>query len=172
MLQIAKDSQDVSVEVYGVNELTGLAETGLGFSDVTVHYVRNRSAVVAVSLSALAGADVSHADGGFVEIDASAAPGWYRLDLPDAAFATGAADVTVIPKAAGVLFAPVRAQIGAVASGGISDEIHLCKAALVNKRVHTVSTGVDEIKDDDGTTTLVTMTPQDGGDDVIEVVPS
>ena len=31
MLQVAKDSQDVSVEVYGVNELTGLAETGLSF---------------------------------------------------------------------------------------------------------------------------------------------
>jgi hypothetical protein len=172
MLQIANDSPDVSVEVYGVNELTGLAETGLGISDVTVHYIRNRAAAVSVSLSALAGADATHFDGGFVEIDASAAPGWYRLDLPDAALAAGAASVTVIPKAVGVLFAPVRAQIGAVASGAVNDEIHLCKAALVNKRVHTISTGVDEIKDDDGTTTLVTMTPQDGGDDVIEVVPS
>ncbi|GJM25993.1 MAG: hypothetical protein DHS20C16_24080 [Phycisphaerae bacterium] len=172
MLQMAKDSQDVSVEVFGVNEVTGLPETGLGFSDVAVHYVRNRAAAVSVSLSALAGADAAHADGGFVEIDASAATGWYRLDLPDAAFAAGALDVTVIPKATGVLFTPVRAQIGAVASGEFNDEIHLCKAALVNKRVHTVSTGVDEIKDDDGTTTLVTMTPQDGGDDVIEIVPS
>ncbi len=172
MLQVANDSQDISVEVYGVNELTGLALTGLTFSDVTADYVRNRTDAVSVSLSSLAGADASHLDGGFVEIDASAAPGWYRLDLPDAVFAAGAAGVTVVVKAAGVLFTPVRAQIGAVATGVIGDEIHLCKAALVNKRVHTVSTGVDEIKDDDGTTTLVTMTPQDGGDDVIEVVPS
>ncbi len=172
MLQIAKDSQDVTVEVYGVNELTGLAESGLAFSDVTVHYVRNRSVAVAVSLSSLAGEDAAHTDGGFVEIDALAAPGWYRLDLPDAAFADGAADVTVVVQADGVLLTPVRVQIDAVANGVINDEIHLCKAALVNKRVHTVSTGVDEIKDDDGTTTLVTMTPQDGGDDVIEVVPS
>ena len=80
--------------------------------------------------------------------------------------------VTVVPKAAGVLFTPVRAQIDAVASGVIGDEVHLCKAALVNKRVHTVSTGVDQIKDDDDTTTLVTMTPQDGGNDVIEIIPS
>ncbi|MCA9252832.1 MAG: hypothetical protein R3E58_14385 [Phycisphaerae bacterium] len=172
MLQIAKDSQDVSVEVYGANALTGLAETGLTSSDVAVHYVRARAAAAAVSLSALGSADAAHADGGFVEIDAVNAAGWYRLDLPDAAFATGADGVIVIAKASGVLFTPVRVQLGAVASGALGDEVHLCKAALVNKRVHTVSTGVDEIKDDDGTTTLVTMTPQDGGDDVIEVVPS
>lgn len=40
-------------------------------------------------------------------------------------------------------------------------EVHLVKAALVNNRVHTIDTGVDEIKDDDGTTTLRTLTPSE-----------
>lgn len=39
------------------------------------------------------------------------------------------------------------------------DEVHLAKAALANARAHTIDTGVDEIKDDDGETTLRTLTP-------------
>ncbi len=51
-------------------------------------------------------------------------------------------------------------------------ELHLVKAMVANKREHTISTGVDKVYDDDGTTVLRTMTPQDGGDDVIVVQPS
>lgn len=172
MLQIAQDSQDVSVEVFAVNDLTGLPETGLTFANVSVHYVRNRTAAVAITPSALANPATGHVDGGFIEIDSASAPGWYRLDVPDAAFAVGVDMVTIIPKSDGVLFSPARAQLGGLISSTLSDEVHLCKAALVNRRVHEVSSGVDQIKDDDGVTTLVTMTPQDGGDDIIEVVPS
>ncbi len=39
------------------------------------------------------------------------------------------------------------------------DEVHLAKAALANARSHTIDTGVDEIKDDDGDTTIRTLTP-------------
>lgn len=51
------------------------------------------------------------------------------------------------------------------------DEVHYAKAALVNKRTHTIDTGVDVIKDDDGTTTLRTMTPTESGG-VVTVTPS
>jgi hypothetical protein len=51
------------------------------------------------------------------------------------------------------------------------DEIHLAKAALVNRREHTIDTGVDVIKDDDGSTTLKTMTPTEAGG-VVTVTPS
>ncbi len=57
-------------------------------------------------------------------------------------------------------------------AGSLGVEMHLAKAMLANKRVHTISTGVDQVMDDDGTTVLRTMTPTDGGDDIIEVVPS
>ncbi len=43
---------------------------------------------------------------------------------------------------------------------GLSD-LHLAKAALVNKRTHVVETGVDAIHDDDGTTALLTLTPSE-----------
>lgn len=52
-----------------------------------------------------------------------------------------------------------------------SDELHLVKAALLNKREHTVDTGVNVIKDDDGVTTLRTLTP-DESDGVVTITPS
>lgn len=50
-------------------------------------------------------------------------------------------------------------------------ELHLAKAALTNKRVHTVATGVDLIKDNDDSTTLRTLTPSETAG-VITVTPS
>ncbi len=57
-------------------------------------------------------------------------------------------------------------------AGSLGAELRLAKAMLANKRRHTVSTGVDEVFDDDGTTVLRTLTPSDGGDDQIVVDPS
>jgi hypothetical protein len=57
-------------------------------------------------------------------------------------------------------------------AGSLGAEVHLTKAMLANTRVHTISTGVDRVYDDNGTTLLRTMTPQDDGDDSIEVTPS
>lgn len=51
------------------------------------------------------------------------------------------------------------------------DEIHLAKAALVNARSHTIDTGVDEIKDDDGATVLRTLTPSESNG-VVAVTPT
>ena len=56
-------------------------------------------------------------------------------------------------------------------SDQLADEVHLAKAALVNARRHTIETGVDEIKDDDGVTTLRTLTP-DEALGVVIVTPS
>lgn len=53
----------------------------------------------------------------------------------------------------------------------VGSELHLAKAALTNKRLHTIATGVDVIKDNDGNTTLRTLTPSETGG-VITVTPS
>jgi hypothetical protein len=173
MVRIMFDSVDVTAEVYAVDALSGLPRTGLTHGDIAACYVRSRCAPAVIVPAALSSADAAHAEGGFVEIDASACPGWYRFDVPDAAFGAGARAVTVALSADGVLISPFRVELEARTGdvGVIGAEVHLCKAALVNRRLHTISTGVDEIMDDDGVTTLVTMTPMDGGDDVIEVTP-
>jgi hypothetical protein len=53
----------------------------------------------------------------------------------------------------------------------LADELHLAKAALANTREHTIATGVDVIKDDDDSTAIRTLTPNES-DGVITVTPS
>ncbi len=53
----------------------------------------------------------------------------------------------------------------------LADEQHLAKAALVNLREHTIASGVDVIKDDDGSSTIRTLTPSESNG-VITVTPS
>ena len=87
-----------------------------------------------------------------------------------------------ISLAAGDLDTVGRAMVKITATGALDqfvpievvkflDEIHKAKAALVNKRTHTIDTGVDVIKDDDGETTLRTLTPTESGG-VVTVTPS
>ncbi len=56
-------------------------------------------------------------------------------------------------------------------AGTTGEDLHLAKAMLANKREHTIATGVDVVKDNDGTTTLRTMTPSSDGE-TITVTPS
>jgi hypothetical protein len=51
------------------------------------------------------------------------------------------------------------------------DEIHLVKAALANARSHVIGTGVNQIRDDDGTTVLRTLSPSESNG-VISVAAS
>ncbi len=79
--------------------------------------------------------------------------------------------VTITPSESGgvVTITPVVASNGT--PGDAMVEIHAIKAALVNKRTNTIDTGVDQIKDDDGQTTLVTLTPSES-EGVVTLTPS
>jgi hypothetical protein len=93
-ITIAPASTSQSVELY-------LGATGLTFatSGLAAYYVRNQAAPVAITLvtQTPTGAWTS---GGFAEISSSLVPGVYRLDVPDAAFAAGASDVTIVVRGA------------------------------------------------------------------------
>jgi hypothetical protein len=93
-ITIAPGSTSQSIELY-------LGATGLTFSTsgLAAYYVRNQSAPVAITLvtQTPTGAWTS---GGFAEISSSLVPGVYRLDVPDAALAAGADDVTVVVRGA------------------------------------------------------------------------
>ena len=93
-ITIAPGSTSQSIELY-------LGATGLTFatSGLSAYYVRNRSAPVAITLVTQT-ATGSWASGGFAEISSSLTPGVYRLDLPDAALAAGADDVTIVVRGA------------------------------------------------------------------------
>ena len=76
---------------------TGLAKTGLVFNSAgaVCSYTLPLAARAAITLATqtVTGA---HSDGGFVEVDATNCKGLYRLDLPDAAIASGSYTVISI----------------------------------------------------------------------------
>ena len=82
-----KGSTDQSVTVAIIDSTAGTPETGVTFetAGIALWYRRQGAAVAAITEVTLANAAAAHADGGFVHIS----DGIYRLDLPDAAFATG-----------------------------------------------------------------------------------
>ena len=94
VVTIAPASTSQSIELY-------LGATGLTFatSGLAAYYVRNQSAPVAITLVTQT-ATGAWTSGGFAEIDSSLVPGVYRLDVPDAAFAAGASDVTIVVRGA------------------------------------------------------------------------
>lgn len=96
-----KGSVDVSVALFIADSTDGTPETGVTFetSGIDLKYRRELSAPVAITEVTLAALTTAHADGGFLAIG----NGWYRLDLPDAAFATGADKVLVFGTITGMV---------------------------------------------------------------------
>jgi hypothetical protein len=93
-ITIAPGSTSQSIELY-------LGATGLtaSTSGLSARYNRTRTASVSIPLVARTIAQAWTA-GGFAEVDATNMPGVYRLDIPDAALAAGADDVTVVVRGA------------------------------------------------------------------------
>jgi hypothetical protein len=93
-ITIAPSSTSQSIELY-------LGVTGLTFatSGLAAYYVRNQSAPVAITLVTQTPTG-AWSSGGFAEISSSLVPGVYRLDVPNAAFAAGASDVTIVVRGA------------------------------------------------------------------------
>jgi hypothetical protein len=93
-ITIAPGSTSQSIELY-------LGATGLtaSTSGLAAYYNRTRTASVNIPLVARTIAQ-AWTSGGFAEVDATNMPGVYRLDLPDAALAAGADDVTIVVRGA------------------------------------------------------------------------
>jgi hypothetical protein len=85
---VQKGSTDRSVTVRIIDSTDGTPETGVVFntSGIDLWYRREGAARVAITEATLAALTTAHTDGGFLHVS----DGVYRLDLPDAAFATGA----------------------------------------------------------------------------------
>lgn len=90
---VNKGSVDVSVTLRIIDSTDGTPETGVVFntSGIDLWYRRQGAAVVSITEATLAALTTAHTDGGFLHI----ANGSYRLDLPDAAVATGAEHVDI-----------------------------------------------------------------------------
>ena len=88
-----KGSTDQSVVIRIIDSSDGTPETGVEYdtTGIDLWYRRDGAVKVAITEAALAALDSAHSDGGIEHIG----DGYYRLDLPDAAVATGANGVMI-----------------------------------------------------------------------------
>ena len=106
---IQKGAVNQSIELYIIDSTDGTPETGVlwNAAGMDLKYRREGAAVVSVTEATLAALTTAHADGGFLEIG----NGWYRFDLPDAAFATGADSVLIFGTVTGMIVMGVGVQL-------------------------------------------------------------
>lgn len=90
---IQKGSTDRSVTIRIVDSTDGTPETSVehNTTGIDLWYRREGAAVSSITEAALAALTTAHTDGGIEHIS----HGYYRLDIPDAAFATGANHVDI-----------------------------------------------------------------------------
>jgi len=80
---------------------TGLDATGLTITNIDLQYTRSGETPAAkVDATALGAANSAHSDNTAFEIDGTDQPGVYRVDWPDAAFASGVDNVYLTVKVA------------------------------------------------------------------------
>ena len=111
----AGNATDITVEVRGFVASTGLPYTAgtHSTSGLEIAYIRNRSAAVTATVGSSPApvtqtANGAHTDWGFVHVNA----GVYRIDIPDAAVASGADDVVIVASGiTDVVFTPARIEI-------------------------------------------------------------
>ena len=132
-ITIAPGSTSQSIELY-------LGATGLtaSTSGLSARYNRTRTASVDIPLVARTIAQAWTA-GGFAEVDATNMPGVYRLDIPDAALAAGADDVTIVVR-------------GASGTNGAVMTIKLSSGGLTSAQTASAVWGASPAGYNDGTT--------------------
>lgn len=93
MREILKGSTDQSVVIRIVDSTDGTPETGVVYntSGIDLWYRREGAVKTSITEATLSALNDAHTDGGFLHIG----DGYYRLDLPDAAVASGADGVAV-----------------------------------------------------------------------------
>ena len=125
--EVKVDASDVTLNIFiqDSSSSSGAGKTGLAFntSGLKCYYVRPKAAAVAVPLATQT-VTGSHTDGGFVEIDASNMPGWYRLDMPDTPWASGVTTVGImLHGASGMAPVPMEVQLSQIAPTTNGQEI-------------------------------------------------
>ena len=113
-MRVTGGATDVTTYFVLRDAADGTATTGATITNIDLQYVRNGSAPSAkVDATALAAADSAHADNKAIEVDGTDAPGLYRVDWPDAAFAAGVKNVILTVKLASSFTEHMEVEIDA-----------------------------------------------------------
>lgn len=114
-IQAGSTSQSINIFIQNAASAQGAGLTGLVYNSasLTAYYMLPRAAAVSITLATLAAVTSSWSSGGFKEIDATNAPGWYRFDIPNAAIASGRFASFHFRGAASMVETPVECELTA-----------------------------------------------------------
>jgi hypothetical protein len=117
-----KNATNQSFDVQFLDSTTGAPKTGLVAAGMDIKYHRAGAAAVAITEVDLTALTDAHSDGGVFEIG----NGVYRLDVPDAAFATGVDRVTLYGSGTGAVMVGIDVTLSSydpVAAGASPTDI-------------------------------------------------
>lgn len=153
MSEVKKGATDQTFYFKLVDSTAGTPETGLTITNLDITYVRARAAAVKADATALAAVTSAHGDNQAIEVDATNAPGLYRVDFPDAAFATGVDRVILVVTCTGVdpammeielvdnVEADTYARLGAPAGASVSADVAAIKTETASILTDTAEIG-------------------------------
>lgn len=110
-LTLAPDSTSHSIVVRLQNTSDGSSAVGVTITGLTIAYTRERAAAVSTTATALSTVNAAYSSGKAIEIDGTNAPGDYRVDFPNAAFAAGVNSVTLVVNGPTCFSRPVVVQL-------------------------------------------------------------
>lgn len=116
-MRIVPDSTSQTVYVK-ITDALGQPKTGLAYnsSGATGVYIRQGANATTFSLATLSFANSAWSSGGFKEVDATNAPGFYRLDIPNAALVSGVSQVYYTVVMTGYLCSIITIDLQATSS--------------------------------------------------------
>lgn len=140
-------STDVTTYFVLRTAATGVELTGATITDIDLQYVRCGATPSAkVDATALDSVGVAHADNKAIEVDGTDAPGLYRVDWPDAAFASGVREVILTVKYATAFTEHMRVELSpdvtlAAAQGAVefAGQVKITATAIGEGALHIVN---------------------------------
>jgi len=141
---VVADKTDVSIPIRLLST-AGAAVTGKVASNLTLSYWRQGGTRTAITASDLAAVNSAHSDGGVKEVDATNFPGLYRLDLPDAAVASGADWVCIGVVCSGAM--DYETWLPIQSAGTVENAANL--ATLLTRIVGTLASGTHNAQSGD-----------------------
>jgi hypothetical protein len=141
--QIKAGTTDVSVVIRIVDSGDGTPETGVVFntSGIDLEYRREGATSTDITEATLAGLNSAHADGGFLHIG----NGYYRLDLPDAACASGVSGVLVHGTVTGMVVIGCYIQLIANTAEDVYSRVGAPAGASIAADIAAIEAQTDDI---------------------------
>ena len=167
---IQAGATDQSTVIRIVDSTTFLPEEAVehNTSGIALWYRREGATITAITEAALAALDSDHADGGIEHID----DGYYRLDLPDLAVATGVDGVAVGGTVTGMMVIGSYHPLNFITEANIESECNDALVALGLDHLVSASVAGSDITDNSIIAKLVSKETTADWDDFVNTTDS